>query len=63
MLSTTRKPVTKFLSHIPWLDASKQAMNSAAMVEEAMRVCLADFQEIAHPVNINIYPDVERLLS
>jgi len=34
------------MSHIPWLDASKQAMNFVAMVEEAMRVYLADFQEI-----------------
>jgi len=33
------------------------------MVEEAMRVCLADFQEIAHPASINIYPNVEHLLS
>ena len=63
MPSTTRKSVTKFLSHISWLDASKQAMNSATMVEEAMRVYLADFQEIAPPTSINMYPDVERLLS
>jgi len=39
--------MTKFLCHIPWLDASKQEMNFATMVEEATRVCLADFQEIA----------------
>jgi len=63
MLSTTRKLVAKFLSHIPWLDASKQAMKFAVMVEEAMRVSLADFQEIAPPASINMYPYVERLLS
>jgi len=63
MSSTTRKPVTKFLSHISWLDALKQAMNSTTMVEEAMKVCLVDFQEITFPTNINMYPDVERLLS
>jgi len=63
MSSTTHKPVAKFLSHIPWLDSSKQTMNSATMVEEATRVCLVDFQEIVPPANINMYRDVERLLS
>ena len=63
MPSTTRKPVTKFLSHISWLDASKQTMNSAAMVEEAMKVYVADLQKIAPPASINMYPDVKRLLS
>jgi len=33
------------------------------MVEEATRVCLADFQEIAPLANINMYPNVEHLLS
>ena len=39
MSPVTRKPMTKCLSHIAWLDASKQTMNSMAMIEEAMRVC------------------------
>ena len=52
IVSTMRSPVTKFRSHIPWLDASKHAINSAAMVEEAMSVCLALFQEIGPPASM-----------
>jgi len=63
MQSTTCKLVIKFHSHISWLDASKQAMNSATMVEEAMIVCLTDFQEIDLSANIKMYLDVEHLLS
>jgi hypothetical protein len=39
IVSTIRSPVIKFLSHISWFDVSKYAMNSAAMVEEAIMVC------------------------
>jgi len=63
MPSTNCKQVTKFHSHILWLDASKQATNSVTMVEEATRVYLADFQEIAPPTKIYMYPNVEHLLS
>ena len=54
IVSTIRSTVTKFLSHITWFDALKHAMNSAAMVKEAIIVCFALFQEIAHPANIKI---------
>jgi hypothetical protein len=54
IVSTIRNPVTKFLSHIPWFDDSKHAMNSAAMVEEAIIDCFELLQEIAPPANIKI---------
>ena len=63
MQSTTCKLVTKFCSHISWLDASKQATNFAAVVEKVTRVCLAYFQEITPPANLYMYPDVECFLS
>jgi hypothetical protein len=47
-------PVTKFLSHIPWFDASKHAMNFAAMMEETIMDYFALLQEIAPPSNIKI---------
>ena len=51
---TIFSPVTKFLSHIPWLDASEHATNSAVMVDEAVRVCLTMRQETAPPANIKM---------
>jgi hypothetical protein len=49
-----RSPVIKFFSHIPWFDASKHAINLAAMVEELIMDCFALLQEIAPPSNIKI---------
>jgi hypothetical protein len=54
IVSTIRNHVIKFLSHIPWFDASKHAMNSVVMVEEAIMDCLALLQVIAPPANIKI---------
>jgi hypothetical protein len=54
IVSTIRSPVIKFLSHISWFDVSKHAMNSAAMVEEAIMDCFALLQEIALSANIKI---------
>lgn len=39
--STIRSLVTRFLNQISWFDASKHDINSIAMVNEAMGVCLA----------------------
>jgi hypothetical protein len=41
IVSTICSPVIKFLSHISWFDASKHAMNLAAIVEEAIMVYFA----------------------
>jgi hypothetical protein len=49
-----RSPVIKFFSHIPWFDASKHVMNSAAMVEEAIMDYFGLLQEITPPANIKI---------
>ena len=46
MPSTLLKLVTKFCSHIPWVDASKKETNSTTMVEEVMRVYLVYFQDV-----------------
>jgi hypothetical protein len=54
IVSIIHSPVIKFLSHIPWFDASKHAINSAAMMEEAIIDCFALLQEIAPPANIKI---------
>lgn len=35
MPSTIRNPTIKFHGYIPWFNASKEAINSASMVEEA----------------------------
>jgi len=37
---------------MPWLDASYEATNFVAIVEEVTRVCLADFHETAPPANM-----------
>jgi hypothetical protein len=44
----------KFLSYVSWFDASKYAMNLAAMVDETIMVYFALLQEIAPPANIKI---------
>jgi hypothetical protein len=46
--------MTKFRNHIPWFDASKHAINSAAMVEDAIIDCLALFQEMTPLANIKM---------
>ena len=43
----------KFWSHSASSPALSKAMNSDPIVERAMHVCLDDFQEIAHPPNMN----------
>jgi hypothetical protein len=54
IVSIIRSPVIKFVSHIPWFDASKHAMNLAGMVEETIMDCFALLQEIVSPANIKI---------
>jgi hypothetical protein len=54
IVSTIHSPVIKFLTHIPWFDASNYAINSAAMMEEAIIDCFTLLQEIAPPANIKI---------
>jgi hypothetical protein len=52
IVSIIRNHVTKVLSHIPWFDASKHVMNSAAMVEEAIMDYFVLLQEIAPPAKM-----------
>ena len=52
-------PEMKLLSHTPCEVASKQYMNSASIVEIAVKVCLTLFQDIAPSTNIKMYPDVD----
>ena len=49
----------KLLSHTPCEVASKQDMNSAYIVEVAVKVCLTLLQDIAPPANIKMYLDVD----
>ena len=49
----------KLLSYTPCEVASKQDMNSASIVEVAVKVCLMLLQDIAPPTNIKMYPDVD----
>ena len=49
---TTPSLVTKFRSHIPWLEASYQDINYADIVEEAISVYLALLQDITPPVSM-----------
>jgi len=51
MPSTMHSLITKFRNHVSRLHASQHATNSATMVEETMSVCLALFQEMAHPTS------------
>jgi len=45
------------------LDASKHATNFTTMVEEVIRVYLADFKEMTSLATIYMYPDVEPFSS
>jgi len=49
----------KLLSHTPRDVASKQETNSAFMVEVIVKVCLTLFHEIAPPVIMKMYPNVD----
>ena len=51
MFPNKHSPVTKFHNHIPWLNASKHAINSASMVEVATSFCLTLFHEMTLPTN------------
>lgn len=44
--------MTRFFKQIIWLDASKHAINSDAMMDEAIGVYLALRQEATPPVNM-----------
>ena len=57
--SITLSPEMKLLSHIPCEVASKQYMNSASIVEIAVKVCLMLFQDITPSTKIKMYPDVD----
>ena len=52
-------PEMKLLSHTPCEVASKQDMNSASIVELAVKVCLMLLQDIAPLANIKMYPHVD----
>ena len=43
--------------------ASKQAINSAYIVDDAMMDCLQLFHDTAPPTRVNTYPDVDFLVS
>jgi hypothetical protein len=55
--------VIKFLNHFSYEVASKHAMNSASIVDDAIIVCLVLFHDIAPPAKIKTYPEVNFLES
>ena len=57
--STILRPEMKLFNHTPCEVASKQAMNSASIVDVAINVYLALFQEIAPLANMKIYSEVD----
>jgi hypothetical protein len=52
-------PKMKLLSYTPCKVASIQEMNSASIVEVAIKVCLALLHDTAPPTIIKVYPDVD----
>jgi hypothetical protein len=63
MLSTTLTSGPNFLSYSAYLVASKQATNSAYIVDDIMIVCLELFHYMTPFVSVNIYPDVNFSVS
>jgi len=59
IISTIFSPEMKLLSHTPCYVASKQETNSASMIEVAVIVCLTLLHEIAPPVIMKMFPDVD----
>ena len=49
----------RFLSHSTLELAFSKAINSASIVDRVMQVCLDDFQEIALPPRVKMYPLVD----
>ncbi|KAJ1268576.1 hypothetical protein BS78_07G145800 [Paspalum vaginatum] len=63
ILSTTLKPGTNFFSHIACPVASKQAINSVYIIDDATMHCLQLFHDTASPARVNTYLDVDFLVS
>ena len=61
--STTPSPEIKFLNHKAWLKASKQATNSASIVDEAVIDYFSLFHDIAPFASIKTNPEVDFKLS
>jgi len=59
IVSTIFSPEMKLLSHTPCDVASKQEINSASMVEVAVKVCLTLLHEIAPPAIMKMYSNVD----
>ena len=63
MESTILSLEIKLFNHTPCEVASKQATNSASVVEVAVKVCFALLHDMAPPANMNMNPDVDFLES
>ena len=57
--STILSPEMKLFIHTPWDVASKQEMNSASIVEVAIKVYFVLFHDTSPSANMKMYPDVD----
>ena len=59
----TSRSIRNFLSHTAFFEASDAATYLALLVELATHICLTLLQQMAPPLKVKTYPDVDFLES